>query len=74
MPQVGTAISVETVDPEYQAQMLEMLKLVGIQENVVGWYHSHPGFGCWLSIVDITTQGAFERLNHRAVAIVIDPI
>jgi len=35
--------------------MLEKLKEVGILDNVVGWYHSHPGFGCWLSIVDITT-------------------
>jgi len=25
-------------------------------EIVVGWYHSHPGFGCWLSSVDINTQ------------------
>jgi hypothetical protein len=23
---------------------------------VVGWYHSHPGFGCWLSGTDINTQ------------------
>jgi proteasome lid subunit RPN8/RPN11 len=23
---------------------------------VVGWYHSHPGFGCWLSGVDVHTQ------------------
>jgi len=27
---------------------------------VVGWYHSHPGFGCWLSGVDINTQHSFE--------------
>jgi 26S proteasome regulatory subunit N11 len=27
-------------------------------ETVVGWYHSHPGFGCWLSSVDINTQQA----------------
>ena len=26
---------------------------------VVGWYHSHPGFGCWLSGVDINTQQVF---------------
>lgn len=25
-------------------------------EMVVGWYHSHPGFGCWLSGTDINTQ------------------
>jgi proteasome lid subunit RPN8/RPN11 len=43
-------------------------------EMVVGWYHSHPGFGCWLSGVDINTQQSFEALNQRAVAVVIDPI
>ena len=41
---------------------------------VVGWYHSHPGFGCWLSGVDINTQQSFEALNQRAVAVVVDPI
>lgn len=41
---------------------------------VVGWYHSHPGFGPWLSSVDINTQMSFEALNKRAVAVVIDPI
>lgn len=35
---------------------------------VVGWYHSHPGFGCWLSGVDVNTQQSFEALNQRAVA------
>lgn len=25
-------------------------------ENVVGWYHSHPGYGCWLSGIDCSTQ------------------
>jgi len=41
---------------------------------VVGWYHSHPGFGCWLSGVDVNTQQSFEALNARAVAVVVDPI
>lgn len=44
------------------------------QESVVGWYHSHPGFGCWLSSVDINTQQSFEQLTPRAVAVVVDPI
>lgn len=43
-------------------------------QMVVGWYHSHPGFGCWLSGVDINTQQSFEQLNPRAVSIVVDPI
>ena len=74
MPQSGTGVSVEAVDPEYQTNMLEMLKLVGRHETVVGWYHSHPGFDWWLSMVDVNTQSAFEKLNHRAVAVVVDPI
>ena len=35
---------------------------------------SHPGFGCWMSGVDINTQQSFEALNQRAVAVVVDPI
>jgi len=74
MPQSGTGVSVEAVDPVFQTKMLEMLKQTGRPEMVVGWYHSHPGFGCWLSGVDINTQQSFEALNARAVAVVVDPI
>lgn len=74
MPQSGTGVSVEAVDPVFQTLMLDMLKQTGRAEMVVGWYHSHPGFGCWLSGVDINTQQSFEALNQRAVAVVIDPI
>merc|ERR1712093_860547 len=74
MPQSGTGVSVEAVDPVFQTKMLDMLKQVGRPEMVVGWYHSHPGFGCWLSGVDINTQRSFEQLNPRLVAVVIDPI
>jgi 26S proteasome regulatory subunit N11 len=136
MPQSGTGVSVEAVDPVFQTKMLDMLKQTGrwvrrwglqgralprggagrrwrlrqvacgpgpcaLQqccpcicccieitglsaspshprlhlsappcrpEMVVGWYHSHPGFGCWLSGVDVNTQQSFEALNQRAVA------
>lgn len=74
MPQSGTGVSVEAVDPVFQTKMLDMLKQTGRPEMVVGWYHSHPGFGCWLSGVDCNTQQSFEQLNPRAVALVIDPI
>lgn len=67
-------MSVEAVDPVFQTKMLEMLKQTGRPEMVVGWYHSHPGFGCWLSGVDINTQQSFEALTDRAVAVVVDPI
>jgi 26S proteasome regulatory subunit N11 len=74
MPQTGNSVSVEAVDPVFQTKMLDMLKQTGRPETVVGWYHSHPGFGCWLSGTDINTQQSFEQLNPRAVGVVVDPI
>lgn len=56
MPQSGTGVSVEAVDPEFQQIMMERLEQTGRRENVVGWYHSHPGFGPWLSSTDMQTQ------------------
>lgn len=74
MPQSGTGVSVEAVDPVFQTKMMDMLRQTGRPESVVGWYHSHPGFGCWLSSVDVNTQQSFEQLTPRAVAVVVDPI
>jgi len=39
---------------------------------VVGWAHSHPGYGCFLSATDVKTQQSFfdHSLN---VALVADP-
>lgn len=76
MPQSGTGQNVESIDEVFQAQMMELLRLTRNvkDEIVVGWYHSHPGFSCWLSSVDQQTQGAMEKLHPRAVALVVDPI
>jgi len=74
MPQSGTTVSVESVDHVFQTKMVDMLKQTGRAEMVVGWYHSHPGFGCWLSSVDVQTQQSFESLDPRSVAVVVDPI
>lgn len=74
MPQSGTETSIEAIDEAFQAKMHEMLKQTGRNEIVVGWYHSHPGFGCFLSSVDVNTQKNFEQLTPRFVAVVVDPI
>lgn len=60
MPQTGTTISVESVDPVYTLNFMEMLKQTGRDEVCVGWYHSHPGWGCFLSGTDIETQKSQE--------------
>ncbi|EXJ74960.1 COP9 signalosome complex subunit 5 [Cladophialophora psammophila CBS 110553] len=45
----------------------------GQLENAVGWYHSHPGYGCWLSGIDVHTQKIHQMANDPFVAVVIDP-
>lgn len=74
MPQIGTGSSVEAVDDVFQSDMLEMVHRTGRKESMVGWYHSHPGFGPWLSGTDMKTHQGFEMDNKRCVAVVIDPI
>ena len=49
------------------------LQQVGRLENVVGWYHSHPGYGCWLSGIDVGTQHTQQVHMDPFLAIVIDP-
>jgi COP9 signalosome complex subunit 5 len=46
---------------------------VGRLENVVGWYHSHPGYGCWLSGIDVSTQMLNQTYQEPFLAVVIDP-
>lgn len=59
---------------EYMVQYLDNLKRVGRTENIVGWYHSHPGYGCWLSRIDIGTQAQNQTYQDPFLAIVIDPL
>jgi COP9 signalosome complex subunit 5 len=54
-------------------QYLESLKEVGRNENIVGWYHSHPGYGCWLSGIDVGTQHQNQQFQDPFLAVVVDP-
>ncbi|MHA1978300.1 MAG: Mov34/MPN/PAD-1 family protein [Candidatus Hodarchaeales archaeon] len=43
-------------------------------EFCVGWWHSHPGFGLFLSQTDITTHiFSFQLVQPLSVALVVDP-
>ncbi len=41
--------------------------------RIVGWWHSHPNFGCFLSQTDLDTQKYFFYESYQ-LALVIDPI
>jgi len=40
--------------------------------RIVGWWHSHPGFSCFLSHTDLKTQEYFFPESYQ-VALVVDP-
>ena len=58
---------------EYMVQYLEACRESGRNDNAVGWYHSHPGYGCWLSGTDVKTQMIQQQAMDPYLAIVIDP-
>lgn len=57
----------------YIVEYLQMCRDNGFQENAVGWYHSHPGYGCWLSGIDVDTQSNYQSYSDPWLAVVIDP-
>ncbi|PWY91138.1 26S proteasome regulatory subunit RPN11 [Aspergillus heteromorphus CBS 117.55] len=75
MPQSGTGVSVEAVDPVFQTKMMDMLRQTGRPETVVGWYHSHPGFGCWLSssVKGKVVIDAFRLIQPQTVVMGQEP-
>lgn len=75
MPVEGTETRVNAGDEanEYLINHLGVSELVCRPENVCGWYHSHPGYGCWLSGIDVQTQQSKQMIEDPALAIVIDP-
>lgn len=75
LPVEGTETRVNAQDEanEYMVKYLERSRQVGQLENAVGWYHSHPGYGCWLSGIDVSTQFAQQTFSDPFVAVVIDP-
>ena len=58
---------------EYQVNYLSLSRDSGRLDNAVGWYHSHPGYGCWLSGIDVNTQMLQQSFQDPYIAVVIDP-
>ena len=58
---------------EYMVQYLQSSRDGGRPENAIGWYHSHPGYGCWLSGIDVSTQMNMQSFQDPYLAVVIDP-
>lgn len=68
-----TRVNAQAEAYEYMVDYSQTNKQAGRLENVVGWYHSHPGYGCWLSGIDVSTQMLNQQYQEPFLAIVIDP-
>ncbi|CDS11961.1 Putative COP9 signalosome complex subunit 5a [Lichtheimia ramosa] len=68
-----TRVNAQNEAYEYMVSYMEQAKEVGRLENAIGWYHSHPGYGCWLSGIDVNTQMLNQQFQEPWVAVVIDP-
>ncbi|GMM36410.1 COP9 signalosome catalytic subunit [Saccharomycopsis crataegensis] len=76
LPVVGTEtrVNAQAESYEYMVSYLDHLKKSGYRnENIIGWYHSHPGYGCWLSGIDVATESLNQKFQDPYLAIVIDP-
>lgn len=69
-----TRVNAQSQAYEFMTNYTETCEAVGRMEKVVGWYHSHPGYGCWLSGIDVSTQSLNQQFQEPFVAVVIDPI
>lgn len=73
LPVTGTETQVnpQTEAYIYITQYLSKSREIGKEENAIGWYHSHPGYGCWLSGIDVSTQMSYQQFQEPWLAVVV---
>lgn len=80
LPVEGTETRVNAQSESYEYMVQYVSQLINDEdelptnEKVVGWYHSHPGYDCWLSGIDMRTQDLNQSFQDPYVAIVVDPL
>lgn len=69
---IGTGAHLEFTSESWQG-IMNYAKEAHPEANIVGWYHSHPNLGVFMSGTDMRTQRAF--FSHPwCVSIVYDPV
>jgi len=71
--QIGTSTHVSINDVD-MALLAEELAERGAGEVIIGWHHTHPGLGVFMSGTDVSTQRRYQAFFPEAVAMVMDPI
>ena len=69
----GTAVFVDITDYEKVFSLISFSRIEQ-GEVIVGWAHTHPGLGLFLSGTDIQTQRLYQKMHPKAFALVLDPM
>ena len=62
-----------SLTPEAIAKIAHSIISGKVKGNIVGWYHSHPGNGVFISDIDMRTQMTLQQFSPYIVSLVIDP-
>lgn len=68
---VGSSVRVQFTSHSWRV-IWERLDQLGDQK-IIGWYHTHPDLGVFLSGTDLRTQGRFFSESWQ-IAVVVDPV
>jgi proteasome lid subunit RPN8/RPN11 len=71
--QRGTRTHV-TINDADMAILAEELAERGTGEVIVGWHHTHPSLGVFMSRTDVSTQQRYQAFFPEAIALVMDPM
>ena len=59
--------------PDKLARVADDIVRGKIEGRIVGWYHSHPGYGIFMSETDMNTHGKLLQFSPFIIALVADP-
>lgn len=62
-----------TLPPTTIAKVTDKILKGEIKGRIVGWYHSHPGFGLFMSSTDVNTQKNLQQFSSMVTALIVDP-
>jgi proteasome lid subunit RPN8/RPN11 len=69
---IGTSAHLDFT-PDSWTGIMDYARVEHPEENIVGWYHSHPNIGVFMSGTDMRTQQAFFY-HPWCLSIVYDPV
>jgi proteasome lid subunit RPN8/RPN11 len=59
--------------PKTIAEVTDKILKGEVKGRIIGWYHSHPGFGLFMSSTDIKTQKNLQQFSSKVTAMIVDP-